>query len=271
MLATSLSACASGGEAPEPGHSYSPPTVNHRILDLDEASASAADVFEEVMPLFQATREELASAVEPGYTLLPEEEFLLFATVFAYLSAPYGNSTATELDALLVEPELDCDNYAALVLRLFEAYRSFEHLPADRLGLRIVGWHGGVVGNHAQLFAFRPNGSNEVFLDPTIGVIAFTSFDEVASGRPLPVNRIYDFSSRLELGDFRSTVIDAIARGEYRPLDLLYYFEKPERFYQPPAGVESWPTPGAVRFRSELEQSGMDTPTLFAFPAPDYD
>jgi hypothetical protein len=275
VLAASLSACDPGAESSTPGYrpiqpaqTPAAPPVNRRHVSLDEPSASSADTFEDVLSLFQANREELSSAVEPGFALLPEEEFLLFATVFAYLAAPYGNSVASDLPTLLTEPALDCDNYAALVARLFDAYRAVEQSPSDRVRLRLVGWHGGVVGNHAQLFAYRADDGFEMFLDPTVGIVAFTAYNDVASGKPLEADRIYDFSTRFELAQFRKTVVDALLLGRFRPLDLFYYFEKTERFYQPPAGVETWPTPGAVRFRSELEQSGMEPRAPFAFPAP---
>ena len=241
-------------ETPAPTASPTPPPEIDAgaLTSLTEGEAAAAETYEDAYALFLESREEIAGRMTPpdGRGLLAEEEFLVFATVFAYLSAGYGASGEFELDPLLAASELDCDNYVALVVRLLERFR-LEQQTDVQLGLRMVGWHGGAVANHAQLFAFRPDGTGEMFFDPTVAVLGYTGFEHVASSRSVPANHLYDFGTRSELDSYGDTISGALIAGAYRPLDLLYYYEETERFFDPPIGSAAWPTPGAVRLRAD--------------------
>lgn len=241
------------GQSPEP--TPTPQIDEGPLTSISEEDAAAAATYEDVYALFLSSREEVAARVSPpddrGMTL--EEEFLVFATVFSYLSATYGNSGEFELEPLLAASVLDCDNYVALVIRLLERFRE-DFPPEEPVGLRMVGWHGGAVANHGQLFAFRTDGTGEMFFDPTVAVVAFTGFEHVASSRPVPADHVYDFSTRTELGTFGEMVTGAVIAGAYRPLDLLYYYEETERFFDPPIGSAGWPTPGAVQLRADAAE-----------------
>jgi len=138
-----------------------------------------------------------------------------------------------------MEDKLDCDNYAMLATYFFDL------ISKEEVSFSFVGWHGGAVGNHAQIFVRYGNVS--VLLDPTVGVAAFADFNGVAKG--IPVRRIIDFHHRDELQKYRARVIRALLGGMYKPSDLLYYFESFENFKSPPVGSLLWPTPGAATLR----------------------
>ena len=68
----------------------------------------------------------------------------VFAVLGAHAMAPYGGSAQFELQALLRERQLDCDNYAALAGHFIQIL-----LPDHPNTFAIVGLDGGRVGNHA--------------------------------------------------------------------------------------------------------------------------
>ena len=223
--------------------------IHVSVTSLTEQQAREADSFEDVLKLFTRSRSEFEAALGDR-SLSPEEEFLVFANYFSYLSARYGNSgTQQEMEKLLQASELTCDNYAALVVHLFQRYQAL-HPGRDRIGLRMVGWHGKAFGNHSQLFAFRRDGTAEILLDPTVALIAFADFEDVASGHAVPDGDVYDFATRSVLARFREKVAGTLTGGRAGPLDLLYYYENPERFFDP-YSTSYWPTPGAARLRQE--------------------
>ncbi|MHB8073342.1 hypothetical protein [Desulfosporosinus fructosivorans] len=185
-------------------------------------------------------------------TLNSNDLFAVYSSIIAYNIAPYGNSVATKLSDLLKEPMLDCDNYALLTTELFSLNNS-----KNNIKIHIVGWDSGAVGNHAQLFLSDPDNNMNLLIDPTVGVIAIADFNQIASGKPVSVNNVVDYSSRTELQSFRQEIIDAIENGKYKPSDLLYYFEDTNHFLRHVIGVQEpwppdWPTPGAMSLRARV-------------------
>lgn len=161
------------------------------------------------LDVFEKCKGELAFKI--GFNLSKAELYAAFCTVVSYLTAPYGRSYATQFADLLDEPALACDNYALLV-------GHFNELYCDPATLQFVGMDGGAIGNHAQVFV-----NDRVLLDPTIGLVALASRDDVFGGRP--VTKIVHFNLRSELATFRRTVVGALNAGAYRPSDIIYSYE----------------------------------------------
>ena len=199
-----------------------------------------------IIQLFQKSQEELTSELSSALHVLSEVElFAIYCSLISYSMAPYGNSTEIEFENLLEEQKLDCDNYAILTKHLFDMGLKTAHMEnSDSIKFIFVGWHGGAVGNHAQIFVRSPDKS--MVLDPTIGILAFADFDSIASGKPVPSSQILDFSTRSELNDYRQRVIDSISNGLYKPSDLLYYFVDFQEYLHPKSGSAHWYTPGAA-------------------------
>lgn len=160
---------------------------------------------------------QFAEILGPAFNQLNEDGLkLAWASVIAYELKPYRGSSATSLDELLAEDGLDCDNYAILTWRLFQLLA-----PNSPVKLKVIGWDGGAVGNHAQIFSEGTGAP--LLLDPTIGLVAIGSFDQVVKGDPVTV--LMEFYHREELADFRSLVMMALAVGLYKQSDLLYVFD----------------------------------------------
>ncbi len=176
--------------------------------------------------------------------LSDSELFALYSAFVAYSMAPYGCCTKLGFQDLLNEQRLSCNKYAILTYYLF---LKRANATGNDVEFRFVGWDGGAVGNHCQVFVVSHRRS--IMLDPTIGIAAFADFNTVASGKPLPRDQIIDFSTRTELEDYRQRVIDALVCGRYKPSDLLYFFEEFDEFRTPISKVDGWPTPGAYTFR----------------------
>lgn len=162
---------------------------------------------------------------------------VIIASLVAYKSAPYGNSTAIKLKTLLEEEQLDCDNYAILMGYL-----------VPKANLHYVGFDGGAVGNHAQVFYSKEK--MNLLIDPTIGVFAFISFNELLKGRKIDSNLIFSFYdySNPDLDIFHTNVLKALQNGEYQPSDLLYYFDNLEHFIYP-GNYDRYITPGGRSLR----------------------
>lgn len=161
------------------------------------------------------------------------ESSLILAMVVAHQFLPYGPSTSVEWEDLISEEQLDCDNYAAL----------FHHILGSELrkDIRFVGFNGGHVGNHAQIFYVGSDIARPMVLDPTVSVFTFQSFDEVLMGER-PSHGVFAVQQRRDsqIMYFYSEVGEALANGLYRPSDLLYFYWDFEGF----ANSVRYPTPG---------------------------
>lgn len=209
-------------------------------------------------------RAELLSDLGAGFSDLDDADtFAIFVSIVAYHLAPYGNSTTHDLNELLAEAAMDCDNYVALTYHLYQLG------SANSRPIWFLGWDGGVIGNHAQAYV-RRDGTNDLLLDPTIALVARTSFDEVASGRPVPAERMVSFATRAELGWFKSTVRDALLYGQFRPSDILYVFDRFDRFTVLIFGpYDDWMTPGAIVLRDRLSTPTGGMPDVHPLRSPE--
>jgi hypothetical protein len=172
---------------------------------------------------------------QEGHPLSDHFYRLALATIVAHYSAPYGDGRGIGFEEVLHNPTLNCGNYGALVV----------YLSHDS-DVDFVGFDGGAVGNHQQLFA-TVDGRN-VLLDPTVGMIAFVGFDDLLSGRR--AKAIFSFfSGDPTIRKFNAKVLEAVETGQYKPSDLLYFYPDFNAFVHPD---KIWPfiTPGGVSFRA---------------------
>ena len=220
--------------------SLSPETM--RLIRSDPAYIKAA---------FDQVKNELKLRLGAKFSILNDADlFIVFSSIVSYLLAPYGHSTATELSELLKEPRLDCDQYALAVGHLCKYNKG-----VSDTWIEIIGWYGGFIGDHAQIFSSNPHSGVKLLLDPTVGIAALADFDHVASGKRISRDDMIDFSSRSEMGDEREKIIRALADGEYKPSDLYYYFEDVDSMIRVTKNIQqrNWPpdyvTPGALKFR----------------------
>lgn len=157
---------------------------------------------------------ELASALS-GMDLNDDGLKLAFSAIAANGMAPYGASEATTFQDLLAADRLHCAAYALLASYFVAAL-----LPSAKI--EIAGFDGGAVGNHAQIFA----PAYHMLLDPTIGLIAIATFDEVLSGKAIPADKIRLFKMRdsTDIDAFSAKVHTALVEGRYRPSNILYVY-----------------------------------------------
>ena len=192
-----------------------------------------------------ACRADLMAVLGPAFTHLTDAESrLAFCAVLAHAMAPYGDSTAVDLPTMLAASRLNCGNYPFLMIRLAE-------IVCDGQGpvVSLIGWDGGAIGNHAMGYRADPSADRCLFLDPTVGLIARGTFDEVASGRPLAAARVVCYGDRIEERPYREMVARAFVRGQFRPSDLLFYFEDIDHQFGRYGDPWAWPTPGAIAWR----------------------
>ena len=166
---------------------------------------------------------------------------LIFSNIVAYKIKPYGPSHCLDLKCILSNKMLNCVNYSALVWHFYQLMH-----PNKKIHFVFVGWNGGAVSNHVQVFVF--NRDTGLLLDPTIGLIAKTFYDHVASGKPISPVEIFSSYSRHDIDSFNEKVIHALLNGSYKPSDLLYYFEN-FKLYDNSSGMKEyhryWATPQA--------------------------
>jgi hypothetical protein len=82
-----------------------------------------------------------------------------------------------------------------------------------------------------------------------VGVFCRATFDEVASGKPLHPDRVVCFATREGESSFRDRVANAFVNGQFRPSELLFYFESMDHQLKRYGHPNDWPTPGAVTWR----------------------
>jgi hypothetical protein len=224
------------------------PKVPWRAERLEALTAEQIEMVRQnpqnVRAAYATCRDELiADLGRPFEKLSEEDRQLIFCMVLAHAMAPYGDSTVTTLPDMLAASSLNCGNYPFLMIRLHELLAGRVDPP-----IALVGWDGGAVGNHAM--GYRP-GDAGFFVDPSVGIVARATLDEVAAGKRLERDRVVGFGQRPEDAAFRDQVGWAFGRGRFRASDLLFYFESLDHQLTRYGRPADWPTPGAVRWREK--------------------
>ena len=171
---------------------------------------------------------------------------IAFASIVAYKLKPYGTPTTPplkmnkDLQKNLLSQYLSCASYVRLTYELYQLIH-----PITPIKIFFVGWNGGSVGNHAQIFTQYTG--IPLLLDPTIGLIARSTFDQVASGKKISIHEIKSFYSRTDINAFNEKVINSLLAGEYKPSDLLYFFQNLNDFWK--KKPQFWSTPQALNIK----------------------
>jgi hypothetical protein len=186
-----------------------------------------------------------------------EMKTLMFACLVSHYFAPYGNSTAVTLDKLISEDSLDCDNYCLLAIYIF---KNMCHHHVGEVAM--VGFDGGAVGNHAQIIYTA--GDKSFLLDPTYGIMAPVSFDDLLMGKKVDSSTMIVFTriwARKFLKELSVATCSAISDGAYRPSDLLYFDTDINHYVSEgeKAGtfvnlIKNFSTPGANRMCKHLSK-----------------
>ncbi|WP_157843715.1 hypothetical protein [Candidatus Coxiella mudrowiae] len=92
---------------------------------------------------------------------------------------------------------LVCSDYVRVT---YELYRLLH--PIAPIKIIFVGCNGGIIENHVQIFT-KYTGI-PLLLDPTIGLIAKATFNQVASGHKIPSAEMINFYSRNDINTFFS-------------------------------------------------------------------
>lgn len=153
-------------------------------------------------------------------TVNDEELYIIFCSIAAHSMAPYGACQVSELHEMLHSPYLHCGKYGLVMMGLAaQGYPTIE----DVVQVHAVGWNYCLWGNHQTLFIHRSY-DDGIFLDPTCGIVAFASFNEVASGKKIPIESIHNFGFRNDIDYFRPKVIESLTEGLCRPSHIGCYF-----------------------------------------------
>lgn len=240
LLALLLAACGGGnggaaatasapssenaGPGPAPGEDAGPAPLATGLPGNPVLPCLTPEVVEAIrgnlaaMPAaFQSCEADLLAATgQLGLTRSQQQA--TFAMLVAHGLAPYGQSSALSLPDLLADDVLDCNNYGLLSGHLMRALE----LPLDTW--LMAGFDGGAVGNHAQVLITLDGRS--LLLDPTIGLVADISYDELVAGTPIEAARmawIYLWDDP-EILTYSARVMAAIRDGGYRVADQIYIY-----------------------------------------------
>ncbi len=201
---------------------------------------------------------ELVTALGNSYTDISIHGVkYVFCAVVAHALKPWGPGTSLDLNGMLHAQTLNCSNYGVLSLELA---KFCDGDGARALEVHLVGREGGAIGNHQMLFVSLGNCPGMI-LDPTFGFIARGNFNSVAAGQSIQIGTVRDFSVRSQLDATRAVVLRALVRGQFKPSDLLYYFESSGNYVQRYGDPNEWPTPGAIaRRKRQAEHLGQQAP-----------
>ncbi|MGF6311265.1 hypothetical protein ABIB82_005269 [Bradyrhizobium sp. i1.8.4] len=215
-----------------------------KVVELPLLGVFASETMFERPDLIPTT---LATALDQMQRRLPQSWSYLSRVDLSYILAstaahnlkPYGKGCPSqELGELLKSECLDCSNYGLLTYYISRLLLSEE----DRKPLSFVGWDGGAVGNHQMLFLSEHGKMPHLAIDPTLGIACIATFDEIASGKPIPPDAIAIIGAREQLSASRLAFVTALLRGQFRPSQLLYYFPTGEDYLTRYGNPFDWPT-----------------------------
>ncbi len=199
-------------------------------------------------------RDVAATALEQMQQRLPRcwsglsrtDLLYVFASTAAHNLRPYGNGCPSQdYSELVRSPYLDCSNYGLLTHYVSRLLIS----EADRKTLSFVGWDGGAIGNHQMLFLSEHGKAPHLAIDPTLAIACIASFDDIASGKPIPLDAIAVVGATRQLDTSRAAFIAALVQGQFRPSDLLYYFPSVDDYLTRYGNPFDWPTPAVSILR----------------------
>ncbi|MHC2338597.1 hypothetical protein [Bradyrhizobium sp. USDA 4454] len=216
-----------------------------KIVELSHLGAITGDTMSErpdaLLDVSATALEHMQCCLPQSWSRLPRADLLyVFASTAAHNLRPYGTGCPSQdYRELLHSPFLDCSNYGLLT------YYISRHLlsEADRKQLAFVGWDGGAVGNHQMLFLSERGKPPHLAIDPTLGIACIASFDDIASGKPIPPDAIAIIGATEQLSASRVVFVTALLQGQFRPSDLLYYFPTVEDYLTRYGNPFDWPTP----------------------------
>lgn len=190
--------------------------LSQSTLDLIASDPSKSEYY------YGVCKSNFISTLGAGYSSVPDNLLrLMWCGMVANHLKPYGPCSVHDLDGLLASDVLDCDNYAALAIRLYEIMTC-----NNDASYALLGFKGGAVGNHAQLIAW--DGTYSVVIDPTVCVFALSDYDDLISG--VPASGVVDINWQWSaLDTFEMTVKGALSGGLYKPSDCMYWFRTIEQ------------------------------------------
>ncbi|WP_156928703.1 hypothetical protein [Bradyrhizobium sp. th.b2] len=216
-----------------------------KIVELPRLGAITGDAMSERPDVLQdvsaTALEHMQRCLPQSWSSLTRADLLyVFASTAAHNLRPYGKGCPSqEYGELLRSEHLDCSNYGLLTYYFSRLLLG----EADRRPLSFVGWDGGAVGNHQMLFLSEPGKTPHLAIDPTLGIACIASFDDIASGKPVPPDAIAIIGATEQLNASRVVFITALLEGQFRPSDLLYYFPTVEDYLTRYGNPFDWPTP----------------------------
>jgi hypothetical protein len=231
---------------------YTSPAVNLSDLALLKSAKDTQEAVIIINRLYNKFKNNLGVTIGDD----PEMTAFVFSSILSHISAPYGKSRETEFLPLLREDSLDCDNYVMLAVYIFESI-----LPKHQSEYEIVGFNGGAIGNHAQLFYKKD--SLKMMSDPCYGFVANTRFNNLLEGKHLAKDQLFVFKWRdPKTEDAAQNTIEAVIKGRYAPRDLLYYFNNVdtfasygEKFSSFEEMIKSFTTPAGQKMYKELTKN----------------
>nr|BFD59363.1 hypothetical protein CKG001_14700 [Bdellovibrio sp. CKG001] len=176
----------------------------------------------ELRSFYSECKSEIKTEIEGG--LSENETAAVFSLIISHGLAPYGNSSEFDFPEMLQEKYLNCGNYPWLLAGIFKILKGVNY-PGK---MQVIGFDGGIIGNHAQLIYQSDNGTSLLF-DPTVGIIARISYLNLINGIAIPEKNIISlysyWTSTLQdptLHSYHWKVYVALQLGNYRPQDALY-------------------------------------------------
>jgi len=191
-----------------------------------EGGADAELGIDAIERAFRSCKKEMvrSSALFDG--LSDELLYSAFAAVVASRLAPYGaTSELKQVEDIFLSSNMNCGPQAILVSVAAKRYNS-------GLTVRHVGFTNRFVGNHGMVVI--DDGTDSIFVCPTVAVICNADFDEVLEGYPVSLYQMIDFfaGDDEELEQFRRQLRGALRSGGIRKSDLIFDIEVDEAYLE---------------------------------------
>jgi hypothetical protein len=198
-----------------------------RFLRLKN-NESLAQLSTDLKSFYSGCKSEIEQII--GGPLTESETMAIFSMIISHNIAPYGRSSQIEIMDMLHEKSLNCGNYTWLLADIFKVLAGLDY-PGE---MAVIGFDGGTVGNHAQVI-YKTDTGDTLLLDPTVGIVAKVSYDELTRGSPIPSSSfrsLYSYWTNPRqdplINKYHWKVYFSLLLGLYQPKDSLYFYPVPK-------------------------------------------
>ncbi|MCB8820153.1 VCBS repeat-containing protein [Microvirga rosea] len=215
------------------------------FVSVDDLAAAKADP-NVILSVYVKYKTQFKAFLGSAFSQLPESYIrLAFASTLVHDMKRSGTTKAYTFGEALASDDLDAPSMTGLAWNFFKLMIPGQNYAVGYKGpdVSMVGWYGEATGLDVQLM-ISDVGKKSLIVDPTLGHVAIISdFNTFAAGESVAGSSLKSTYWRGDLDTERSKVLSALAEGNFRTGNMLFWFETPDDIKKYVQGVHHWATP----------------------------